>query len=98
MRLKITELREIESSSSSGTAYTEGQDSSDLIPHIEWPLNVFRSQLIFSNCHVIFITENSHAGYNRYFIPLANIDKSTLKEKLIANVVNGIKMLEDHLV
>lgn len=84
--------------SSSGTQHSAEEDSSDLIPHCEAPINVFRNQLIFSEGNEMTCYEEPHPKYQRHYIKLHSYDEETLtkflKEKLNPNILNGIKIPE----
>lgn len=93
-----------ERSSDDETIHSADQDGSDLIPHVEAPLNVFRNQIIFSqsdNFSEMSAHEQPHPKFYRHFISAKNLDhaliKNALKEKLNPNVINGIKIPEDKL-
>lgn len=84
-----------------GTMHSAEQDSSDLIPHVEAPINVFKCQLIFKTGIDLYSHEEPHAGYHRHYISMKKLDKAklfeALRENLNPNVINGIKIPEDYL-
>jgi len=81
------------------TMHSADQDSSDLIPHVEVPINVFRNQIIFGGNLEIYL--QPHPGYHRYYIPNEKSDRDSiikeLREKLRPNILNGIKCPENRL-
>ena len=81
------------------TAHSADQDASDLIPHVEIPLNVFKNQIIFGNRFDMY--EEPHSGYMRHFVGVEDLSKermiAILKEKLKPNILNGIKIPERFL-
>lgn len=87
--------------SGSATMHSAEEDSTDLIPHTEAPINVFKNQLIISLGKEMSAYEEPHPAYNRHFIQLSEINKDSLtrvlKERLNPNVVNGIKIPEVYL-
>jgi len=48
------------------------QDASDLFPHVEALINVFRNQLVFDPNMQEHACETPHTGYVRYLIPISN--------------------------
>ncbi|GBO99745.1 Retrovirus-related Pol polyprotein from transposon opus [Eumeta japonica] len=48
------------------TVHSAQQDSSDLIPHVEFPLNVFKSQLIIRQGKELHSRIQPHPGYTRH--------------------------------
>jgi len=99
-RLPKSEINTIESTSTTATAHSADEDSTNLIPHVEVPINVFRNQLILSEGKYIIIHESPHAGYHRHYVSLPHFPKSfltvILKETLNPNVINGIKIPEKY--
>lgn len=89
------------SGSDTATAHSADQDNSDLIPHVEAPINVFRNQLIFKIGIDLHSHEEPHPGYHRHYISTARLHRDNLvnilKEKLNPRVVNGIKIPERYL-
>lgn len=78
--------------SSDATIHSADQDSTDLIPHVEAPINVFRNQIIIKIGIDMTVYEEPHRGYARHFIALRQWSEDTLiavlKEKLRPNIVN----------
>lgn len=97
LKLEVNNLN----SPSSQTMHSAEEDSSDLIPHCEAPLNVFRNQLVFREGSDICAYEEPHPNYHRHYIGLQEITgeklTQTLKEKLNPNTLNGIKIPEHHI-
>lgn len=87
--------------SSSQTAHSAEEDSTDLIPSCEAPINVFRNQLIIDQGKEIRAFEEPHPGYRRHYVSLREITRETLtkllKEKLDPNILNGIKIPEQYI-
>lgn len=83
------------------TMHSAEQDSSDLIPHVEAPINVFKNQIIFRIGIDLDSHEEPHPGYHRHYVSARILDKSklleSLKENLNPNIINGIKIPENHL-
>lgn len=88
-------------SSSSDTGHSAEEDSSDLIPHCEAPINAFRNQIIINEGKEIYAHEEPHKNYNRHYIGLKEINcenlTKTLKEKLHPTLLNGLKIPERHI-
>lgn len=97
LKLEVNNL----TSSNSETMHSAEEDSSDLIPHCEAPLNVFRNQLVFREGIDSYAHEEPHPTYQRHFIGFRKITKENLtqalKEKLNPNILNGIKIWENHI-
>lgn len=83
------------------TVHSAEQDASDLIMHVEAPLNVFRNQIIIREGKELFSVECPHRGYTRHYINLDKVDEhsltTVLKERLDPSLVNGIKIPEKFL-
>lgn len=97
-------LRELSLSETeeSCTMHSANQDSTDLIPHVEVPLNVFRNQLVFRIARLdVCCHEEPHPGFHRYYISSKELDqvrlREALRENLNPNVINGIKIPEEYL-
>lgn len=80
------------------TVHSAVQDASDLIPHVEAPLNVFRNQIIINVAKDFEAYEEPHPGYSRYHFSVEYLDKDALtailKARLQPNIINGIKIPE----
>lgn len=81
--------------------HSADQDNSELIPHVEAPINVFRNQIIFREGDRPRCLEEPHQGYRRFYVSLPEHDADALtailKEVLNPNVINGIKIPERFL-
>ena len=90
-----------ETASEGATMHSADQDSTDLIPHVEAPSNVFRNQIIFRDGIDLESFETPHPGYTRHYLSSTSWNsehlKQALKLKLKPNVINGIKIPEHHL-
>lgn len=87
--------------STSDTMHSADQDSSDLIPHVEAPINVFKNQIVIRNSSYLESHETPHRGVTRHYVSLPNWDgeklTGILKKKLNPNVINGIKIPESYI-
>lgn len=96
-----SEGREDDDLSSTETVHSAEQDASELIPHVEVPINVFRRQIIIGIGLDVTAMEEPHRGYTRHFISSKNWTKeelvTLLKEKLHPNILNGVKVPESLL-
>lgn len=96
--LTASEGREDDDFSSAATIHSAEQDASDLIPHVEVPINVFKNQIILRVGMDMTAMEEPHRGYIRHFISSQNWSKEKLvtlfKEKLRPNILNGVKAPE----
>jgi len=91
----------VSATESMATVHSALQDASDLIPHVEVPINVFRNQLVFDSSVKEYECLSPHAGYARHLIPLNNEAmltlEATLKSYLKPSILNGIRMPETYL-
>lgn len=90
------------SSSNDGTVHSAEEDGTQLIPHCEAPINVFKNQLIITEGNGIYAYEEPHQNYHRHYVSLKeNHGKEELikhlKERLHPTSVNGIKIPEKYL-
>lgn len=94
----VADAASVTDTASEGTMHSAEQDSSDLIPHVETPINAFKNQIILRQGASCECSEEPHKGYKRFFItmPILSCEAlvSVLKETLNPNVVNGIKIPE----
>lgn len=88
----------------SETVHSAAQDSSDLIPHVEAPLNVFRNQIIIKVGKGLEIYEEPHPGYSRHYVAAENLDRDKLIAILKTRlrpfglfILNGVKIPESHI-
>lgn len=85
----------------SETMHSAEQDASDLIPHVEVPLNVFRNQIIIKEGRGLDIFEEPHVGYSRHYVAAEKLGKAELTEilktRLKPNVLNGVKIPETRI-
>lgn len=83
---------------SEGTMHSAEEDSSDLIPHVEVPINVFKNQIILRQGASCECSEEPHIGYKRFYITMPTLNREALvtilKKILNPNVINGIKIPE----
>lgn len=88
-------------SSTPNSQHSAAEDSSQLIPHCEAPLNVFKNQIIFEEGKDEIINEEPHPRYHRHRIKREIYDKEifvkTLKDYLNPNIINGIKIPEKYI-
>lgn len=93
-----SETRDDDKISIISTAHSASQDASDLIPHMEVPLNVFRRQIIIKNGPELQLSEEPHKHFFRNYFssPDWNYEKllDIFKRTLQPNIVNGIKAPE----
>lgn len=89
-------------SSDDNSQHSAEEDSTDLIPHCEAPLNVYKNQIIFAEGPELNIHEEPHPRYHRHYVRRQHYDKEnlidSLKKTLNPNIVNGIKIAEKHIV
>lgn len=87
--------------SSSETVHSADQDSTDLMPHYEAPLNIFKNQIILSEGKEMRAHEEPHPTYHRHYIRLEQISKDRLieglKEVLSLNIISGIQIPEQFI-
>ncbi|KAI8114685.1 Retrovirus-related Pol polyprotein from transposon opus [Lucilia cuprina] len=90
---------EVESSGT--TMHSAEQDATDLIPHVEAPLNVFKNQLVIREGKELYCYENPQPGCNCHYITLKEIDTLPiiviLKNGLNPAITNGIKIPETRI-
>lgn len=81
------------------TVHSALQDASDLIPHVEAPINVFRNQLVFDPDRLEYSFETPHTGYVRHLIPIDSTQDllPCLMKYLKPLIINGIKIPESYL-
>lgn len=80
------------------TTHSASHDSSQLIPHVESKINVFRNQLIFDTTRSEYLCKHPYPGYTRHLIPLkdgslANLANS-LQSYLRPTIISGVKIPE----
>lgn len=96
-----SETREDDVFSTGSTIHSATQDASDLIPHMEVPINVFKNQIIIKIGIELQSSETPHNNFHRHYFssPEWNAEKllDILKKTLHPNVVNGIKAPENCL-
>lgn len=96
-----SETREDDRISIVSTAHSASQDASDLIPHMEVPINVFRNQIIIKNGPELQSNEEPHKHFHRSYFSSRdwNYEKllDVLKKTLQPNIINGIKAPEQYL-
>jgi hypothetical protein len=94
-----TEVNAIESSQE--TEHSADEDNTDLIPHVEAPINVFKNQLILTEGKNVIAYESPHPGFHRHYVSLPTFPKEflieILKEKLHPTIINGIKIPEKYI-
>jgi len=81
------------------TVHSALQDASDLIPHVEAPINVFRNQLVFDPDRLEYSCETPHTGYVRHLIPIDCTQDLLhfLMKYLKPLIINGIQIPESYL-
>lgn len=88
-------------SSDGASQHSAEEDNTDLIPHCEAPLNVFKNQIIFSEGKAANVYDQPHPNYTRHYIKRKKFNEkilfNALKEKLNSNLVNGIKIPEKYI-
>jgi len=76
------------------TIHSALEDASNLIPHVEVPINVYRNQLIFDPNQLEYSREQPHSGCVRHVTPIESDTMSnltdSLKKFLKPSVVNGM--------
>ncbi|XP_046810940.1 uncharacterized protein LOC124420803 [Lucilia cuprina] len=99
--LTASEGRDDDELSSGATVHSAERDASDLIPHVEVPINVFKNQIIIKIGIDMLAVEEPHREYTRHFISSKEWSEEALiailKEKLRPNIINGIKIPESLL-
>jgi len=65
------------------TAHSASHDSSQLIPNVESPINVFRNQLIFDKTRSEYLCKYPYPAYNRHVIPLKDGSLADLTNSLL---------------
>lgn len=86
------------SEQSDNTVHSAQQDSSDLIHHVEVPLNVFKNQIIIREGKELHSNMQPHPGFTRHHATLEQITSQRLteilKKCLNPNCINGVKIPE----
>lgn len=97
-----SEIGDDDVESTGSTVHSAIQDASDLIPHVEVPINVFKNQIIIRIGPELESCEIPHKHFQRHYASSPNWDseklKDLLKRTLNPKVVNGIKAPEAHLM
>ena len=92
---------ERESQQSDATIHSAEQDNSDLIPHVEVPLNVFKNQIVIRIGKELHSSIQPHPGFNRHHATIEQITYESLtdilKRCLSPNCINGIKIPEAYI-
>lgn len=96
-----SETMDYDEQSMISTVHSASNDASDLIPHVEVPINVFRNQIIIKIGPDLQSQETPHKNFLRNYIsaPEWDAEKLTdiLKKNLNPSIVNGIKAPECYL-
>lgn len=97
----VSEIGNEDIESTASTTHSADQDASDLIPHMEVPINVFRNQIIIQNGPELQSNEIPHKNFIRHYISSREWNREALlqklKELLNPGMVNGIKIPECYL-
>lgn len=67
------------------------QDASDLIPHMEAPVNVYRSQIIIKNGPALQSSKKPHKNSIMNYFSSPDWNYDIFKRTLRPNIINGIK-------
>lgn len=71
LKLEVNAL----SSSSDETIHSADEDATQLIPHCEAPINVFKNQLIITEGNGVYAYEEPHQNYHMHYISLSEVRK-----------------------
>ena len=67
---------------SDNTIHSAQQDASDLLDHVDIPINVFKNQIIIREGKELHCTLQPHPGFHRFHATLNQITSETLTETL----------------
>lgn len=96
-----SEIGNDDTSSMGSTVHSASQDASDLIPHMEVPINVYRNQIFIKIGPELQSNETPHRNFLRHYVSFPEWDagklSDVLKRTLNPNLINGIKIPECYL-